>query len=55
MKMKVIFRPYWILATTGFSEIKVKILRFAEYGMGMMSDTNRPISKTSSKKTYSRN
>ena len=45
------FMPYCSFATKGFSEIKVKSLRFQENGRGTMSNMNTAISATSRRKT----
>lgn len=45
------FKPYCNLAMTGFSEMKVKSLRFIVNGRGMMRDIKTTISNTRSAKT----
>lgn len=50
--MKVIFNPYCSLATSGFSEMKVKTFRFIVKGRGMMSVMKTTISKTRRAKTW---
>lgn len=51
MKMNVIFKPYCNLAMRGFSDMKVKSLRFMVKGIGMMRDMKTTISNTRSAKT----
>ena len=43
--------PYCSFAIRGFSEMKVKSLRFIEYGRGTMSKAKMTISKTRSANT----
>jgi hypothetical protein len=43
--------PYWILATTGLSEMKVKRPRFSLKGSGMIKVAKSAISNTSKAKT----
>ena len=45
------FKPYCNLAMRGFSEMKVKSLRFMVKGRGMMSDMKTTISNTRSANT----
>jgi hypothetical protein len=40
------FKPYWSFATSGFSDTKVKSLRFTVNGRGMMRVMKTAISKT---------
>ena len=50
-KCSTTFKPYCSFAISGFSEMKVKILRFIEYGRGTMSKPKTLISNTRSANT----
>ena len=50
-KCRATFMPYCSFAMSGFSEMKVKSLRFMEYGRGTMSNPKMLISNTRSANT----